>query len=98
MIEEVTQQRLIAMPREVDSSTASIIDSNLAKRKLAKPVAIASPVDSRIARLATIKQALVASPKITDKALAELARCSVNTVRKDKQVVLQELANLPLQK
>jgi hypothetical protein len=96
VIEEVTQQRLIAMPREIDSSTASIIDSNLAKRKLTKTATLTSPVDSRTARFATIKKALIDSPHITDKSLADLANCSINTVRKDKQAALQELANAPL--
>jgi hypothetical protein len=73
IIEEVTQHRLIAIPKEAPSKIASIppqvVDSKLS-----------------IDRLAIVKDALIANPTITDPKLAEIASCSINTARKYKKI------------
>ena len=82
VVKEVTQSRLLAMPKEPQP-----IDALIAKRKLAKPTAS----DNKFDRFAAIKTALIANPHIIDRELAEVGRCSINTARKDKSKALAEL-------
>ena len=80
VIEEVTQHRMIAIPKEAVSretpKTSKVVDS--------KP--------SNIDRLSIAKNALIANPSIKDQELANLLACSsINTARSWKKKAQAEL-------
>lgn len=83
--EEVTQGRLLAMPKQ--SATT------LATPRIAKRSASVRRMSSKFDIGATIKQALIDNPDAKDGDLAKRAKCSINTARKYKQIALVEIAN-----
>ena len=82
VIEEVTQHKLIAIPKEADSKIAS------------HPAKVVESKVPSLDRLAIAKNALVANPAIKDKELADLLACSsINTARSYKRKALAQLEN-----
>jgi len=80
VIEEVTQHKLIAIPKEADSKIAS------------RPAKVIESKVPSLDRLAIAKNALVANPAIKDKELADLLACSsINTARSYKRKALAQL-------
>lgn len=82
VIEEVTQHKLIAIPKEADSKIAS------------RPAKVIESKVPSLERLAIAKNALIANPAIKDKELADLLACSsINTARSYKRKALAQLEN-----
>ncbi len=80
VIEEVTQHKLIAIPKEADSKIAS------------RPAKVIESKVPSLERLAIAKNALIANPAIKDKELADLLACSsINTARSYKRKALAQL-------
>jgi len=84
--EEVTQGRLLAMPKQHATLDAT--------PRIAKRSARVRRVNSKFDRFATIKKALIANPTITDMELAHIGQCSINTARKDTTQAKAELAKM----
>ena len=92
-LEDLQQQRFNVVVQEITHTVVKEVTSAslLAMPKQPTPIDAALAKSTTPDRLAIVKNALVATPDIKDKELARVAMCSVNTARKWKAKIKQEL-------